>query len=537
MIDLTMKTSVMAALRQGDMKRATELALEALKSGQQDALYLNLRAQLFEVHGRNREAMADLEAAHALAPRDTGVLEAMGLLRLRLGQPVGARAAFVRLIEVAPAYAHGYFCLGLAHEILGDLAAAEECFKRADAMEPGRSPTLVRIASLAARRADWDEARRYANDALTRNPQEFDAMLVLAGTDLAEGKTADVVERLRPIAADASIQPETRASAASAMGDALDEQGDTGAAFDAYTNAGSLFVQAYTPLFANRQSAFEQVSELRAEFEAAPANPIKVPAIAATQTNGETGHVFLMGFPRSGTTLLEAVLTAHPDVVSTEERDHVGDAASLLEGPEVIAKFGRMSEVEAGRFRRAYWESVASCGANVTGRVFLDKLPLNTIKLPVIYRLFPNAKIVFAVREPRDVVFSCFRRRMGVNPSMFELLTLEGAARYYGAVMNLFETYRTKLALNVTQVRYEDLVADLEREAQRVCAAMGIQFVPEMRNFAQSSRLSATPSGLQVKKGLYETGAGQWKKYEQHMSAVLPQLAPWVQRWGYDKTA
>lgn len=537
MIDLTMKTSVVAALRQGDMKRATELALDALKNGQQDALYLNLRAQLFEARGRNREAMADLEAAHALAPRDTGVLEALGLLRLRLMQVTGARDAFQRIVEVAPNYAHAHFCLGLAHETLGDLARADDCLKRADAMEPGRSQTLARIAALAARRADWADARRYANEALARNPQEIDAALVLAGTDLAEGKTVDAVERLRPIAADGRMPIEARANAASVLGDALDEQGDTDAAFDAYTNAGSLFVQAYTPLFANRQSAYEQVSELRAEFDAAPANPIKMPASVAAQTNGEAGHVFLMGFPRSGTTLLEAILAAHPNVVSAEERDHVGEAASLLEGPDVIAKFGRMTEIEAGRFRRAYWESVASSGANVTGRIFLDKLPLNTIKLPLLHRLFPNAKIVFALRDPRDVVFSCFRRRLGVNPSMFELLTLEGAARYYGAVMDLFDTYTKKLALDVTYVRYEDLVANLEREAQRVCAAIGVEWQGEMKNFAETARLSATPSGLQVKKGLYETGAGQWKKYERHLAPALPALAPWVQRWGYEKTA
>jgi hypothetical protein len=196
-----------------------------------------------------------------------------------------------------------------------------------------------------------------------------------------------------------------------------------------------------------------------------------------------------------------------------------------------------MSEVEAGRFRRAYWESVASSGANVTGRVFLDKLPLNTIKLPLIRRLFPNAKIVFALRDPRDVVLSCFRRRLGVNPSMYELLTLEGATRFYGAVMDLFEIYQKKLAFDVTFVRYEDIVDNLESEARRLCTVIGVAWADEMKNFAQTARVSATPSGLQVKQGLYETGAGQWKAYERHMSTVLPALAPWVQRWGYDKTA
>jgi hypothetical protein len=124
-----------------------------------------------------------------------------------------------------------------------------------------------------------------------------------------------------------------------------------------------------------------------------------------------------------------------------------------------------------------------------------------------------------------------------MTPAMFELLTLEGAARFYGAVMELFETYLKKLALDVTYVRYEDVVKDLEGEARRLCAAIGLDWAGEMRTFAETARVSATPSGLQVKKGLDDTGTGQWKTYETHLTPVLPLLAPWVQRWGYDKSA
>jgi hypothetical protein len=120
---------------------------------------------------------------------------------------------------------------------------------------------------------------------------------------------------------------------------------------------------------------------------------------------------------------------------------------------------------------------------------------------------------------------------------MFELLTLQGTTRFYDAVMNLSETYTKKLALDVTYVRYEDVVTDLEREGRRLCSVMGVAWVDEMKNFAQTAPMYATPSGQQVKKGLYETGAGQWKKYERHLDPVLPLLAPWVARWGYDKSA
>jgi tetratricopeptide (TPR) repeat protein len=535
MIDLTMKTSVMAALRQGDMARATELALDALKNGQQDALYLNLRAQLFELHGRNREAMADLEAAHALEPRNTGVLEALGLLRLRLVQPVGARDAFERIVAIAPDYAHGHFCLGLAHEALGELDRATACFKRADALEPGRSETLARIAALGARKGEWDEARRYATQALERNPREFDAKFVLAAASLDAGNPAAVTEQLRTLLNDGTVPPAARANAASLIADAFDAQGDADAAFSGYAHAAALFVEANAPQFANRASAFDQVTNLRDEFNAARRNPI--PAVALGSTNGEAAHVFLIGFPRSGTTLLEAILAAHPRVVATEERDHLGDTSSILEGPDVIAKFGRMSEVDIARFRRAYWDSVRACGVDVRGKVFLDKLPLNTIKLPLIRRLFPSAKIVFALRDPRDVVFSCYRRRFALTPAMYELLTLEGTARFYGAVMELFEIYLKKLTLDVHYVRHEGVIQDLESETRRLCSFIGLDWVDGMRAFAETARVAATPSGLQVKKGLYDTATGHWKKYETHLAPMLPLLAPWVQRWRYDKTA
>src|SRR5262249_9794996 len=147
---------------------------------------------------------------------------------------------------------------------------------------------------------------------------------------------------------------------------------------------------------------------------------------------GPAGHAFLIGFPRTGTTLLEVALDGHPRIASLDEHELLTESVLrfLGETPDLDG-LGAASEAELEVSRAAYWARVRSGGVDVAGRVFLDKYPMNTLKLPLIARLFPDARILFARRDPRDVVLSCFRRRFKMNAAMYELLTLPGAAALY----------------------------------------------------------------------------------------------------------
>jgi hypothetical protein len=174
-------------------------------------------------------------------------------------------------------------------------------------------------------------------------------------------------------------------------------------------------------------------------------------------------------------------------------------------------------------------------GAPLAGKVFIDKLPLHTPALPLIAKLFPNATILFALRDPRDVVFSCFRRRFRVNGAMFEFLTLDGAARYYGAMMRLADLYRERLPVAVHTVRHEALVADFEGQMRQVLDAVGAPWSAEVHNFAALARASnKTPSAPQVARGLNTDGLAQWRRYRVELAPVLGDLSPWVSRFGYE---
>jgi hypothetical protein len=157
------------------------------------------------------------------------------------------------------------------------------------------------------------------------------------------------------------------------------------------------------------------------------------------------------------------------------------------------------------------------------------------VQLPLVAKLFPNARVLFARRDPRDVVLSCFRRRFAMNPSMYQLLTLEGAAAFYDAVMALSELYRDVLPLPQHVVRYEDLVEDFEGTARAACDFIGLGWDPALLDFAAKARTRgiSTPSAAQVTGGLNRKGQGVWQRYREQMALVLPLLQPWVERFGY----
>jgi len=157
------------------------------------------------------------------------------------------------------------------------------------------------------------------------------------------------------------------------------------------------------------------------------------------------------------------------------------------------------------------------------------------LKLALITRLFPHAKILFAVRDPRDVILSCFRRRFQMNPSMYEFLTLPGAAAFYAAVMQFADTLKRKLNLNWHEVRYEKLIANFATEMRGICAFIGLDWQPGMGEFAQrvQTREHATPSTAQLSQGLVTSATAQWHHYESQLAPVMPTLEVWLERLGY----
>jgi len=260
--------------------------------------------------------------------------------------------------------------------------------------------------------------------------------------------------------------------------------------------------------------------------KAAPPPPI--PGAAAT-------HVFLIGYPRSGTTLVENILASAPGVVALEERDTLADTEeALVANDGTMADLDALDAAELTAFREKYWARVRAWGGEVAGQVFVDMNPLNGIKLPLIARLFPEARILIMRRDPRDVLLSCFRINFVPSPAAFAFSDLEEAARHYDALMRLTELCRARLPLAFHEVRYDRLVADFETTVRALAAFAGLGWTDDFHAFDSTAKTRGvrTASATQVRRGLYD-GGGNWRRYRAELAPILPILAPWVERFGF----
>lgn len=527
--------AIQAAAQARDFPRAAAMAEEAFKDGLFHPMVLNLAALKAEQEGRFEDALAVLARAVEIAPQDLGARNALGLVLSRLERHPEALAAFEGVIALEPEFAGAHCARGATLEAMGRLKAAEAAYNRALELEPENLGATQGLANLLSRRGAHAQARPLAEAVLEAEPNFPDAVMVLAAADAAEGHGERAKGRLELLAGDERLTPHQRALAQGQLGDVLDTMDLPAEAFAAYAACNMGLWRAYAPVHGQATSALDFARAMIGELDRIPPDAWTSSAVQ-DDVGGPKTHVFLLGFPRSGTTLLEQVLASHPDVEALEERETLIDAQRAFQmQPSDLARLAKASEAELAPLRAAYWERVRANGGDPAGKVFVDKHPLHTFRLPLILKLFPDAKILFARRDPRDVVLSCYRRRFAMSSSAYQLLTLPGAAGYYDAAMRLADRLAPAMATRTLVVRHESLVEDFDKAVGEVVDFLGLPWSDSMRNFADKARdrAVATPSGAQLSRGLSAEGVGAWRRYREQLAPALPTLAPWVAEYGY----
>jgi tetratricopeptide (TPR) repeat protein len=529
--DMRILNEVLSFARNRDFERAAALAEQTLAGGFEHPLLLNVLATRREQEGRYEDSRRLLERAVSIAPADVGARNALSMCLQHLDT----------LLKKNPDLGFAHANKGNALISLGLLGRAQQSHLRALELEPGNFIAMAALGSIATHRGEHDEARRWAGRALGASPGFPNAVLSLAAAELADGATAAAETLLQRLILDSRAGPADRARASGLLGDVLDAAGRHADAFEAYTT-GNEALRHLHRRFADGSPVLAYTRALTAAMDNTSAGDWRN-AFTAQTTAGATAvpadpldHVFLLGFPRSGTTLLEVVLDGHPQVSSIEEHELLTDGVRrFMREPVDLQPLLHATDAQLNASRAAYWESVRRTGVNVAGKVFVDKHPLNTLKLPLIARLFPRARILFACRDPRDVVLSCFRRRFNMNVAMYELLTLHGAAVFYDAVMAFAERMRPHWGDAWRVVRYERLVTDFERETRAICEFLNLEQSAGMADFAGRVRRRerATPSTAQLAGGLMQSAIDAWKHYAVPLRPVLPILEPWIERLGY----
>jgi hypothetical protein len=251
----------------------------------------------------------------------------------------------------------------------------------------------------------------------------------------------------------------------------------------------------------------------------------------------------LTGFPRSGTTLLEQVLDSHPELVSSEERDYIGRELYLLTGrgrgqaSMLDALNGlRLRQIEDER-RRYVQVMEYLQGESIGERVHLDKNPAYNLTLPLVLRFIPEMRLIVALRDPRDVVLSCYLRYLPLNAVSVRFLTPERTAERYAMDMRAWLRLREIVEEPWIEVRYEDTVADVAGQARRALDTLDLPWSDDVLRYRErlaGSKQVTSPTYEAVAQPIYTKAIGRWQNYERVLAPTFEALAPFIREFGYE---
>lgn len=254
--------------------------------------------------------------------------------------------------------------------------------------------------------------------------------------------------------------------------------------------------------------------------------------------DGFQDPVFLVGFPRSGTTLLDTILSTHKNVKVLEEKPLIDTVLNELE-LNFKNDFSKILDLDvelAKKIRKIYFKQRQEFIKYKEKYLFIDKLPLNIINVFEINRLFPNSKFIFSLRHPKDAVLSCFMQPFTPNDAMSNFYNLYDASILYDLTMQLFKLYTKLISFNLHVIKYEDLVMDFDKSVKSLLDFLDLDWDQNLKNFhnlSNNKKIVTTPSYDQVNKPLYDNSIERWKNYSQKFLNVNKILDKWVKNFNY----
>ncbi|MDH5764381.1 MAG: sulfotransferase [Gammaproteobacteria bacterium] len=503
-------------------------------------------------------------------PQDDEAWLMQGLCMLQLGQVESAIVCLERAIAVNPDSADAHYHLGriwlnrgwtdlaiknLQHAIdlrenhidahrslVIALLASGKFLETIDACHialkyaPADANIYCQLAVALEHSNQLEDARSEAEKALNISPGHVRANLIIAKLDKRAGNLEHARLRLMT-ELNKSLPPLQIATLAAELGDVLDRMGDYTAAYESFDTGNKTLADTISPEQAEQGNVIHQINRHMHWFTPARTEGWD----NEVQDNDEPSPIFLVGFPRSGTTLTEQVLASLDSIVPSDEQPVlsrlISELPMLLNRPfRYPEDLNKLCDDELKTLRARYWTLVdAMIGKPEEGKRLLDKLPLNIIDLGMVYRLFPDARIIVVLRDPRDCCLSCFMQPFQLNQSMVNFLSLKQSSKFYAATMDLLAHYQSVLGLEFLEVRYEDMVDDLETEARKLVEFTDEEWDDTVLNYFEhaSKRDVRTPSYSAITSPIYSKSMGRWRNYKTQIKSVLPILEPYIKAFHY----
>lgn len=483
--------------------------------------------------GAIHDAIKSYRQAIELQPDFVEALSNLGAALTALGETQEATHVLNKAIILRPNAPQILCNQGHILQRDGRLVEALEKYQRALQFSPDSMDAITNVAALLEKTNRLVEAQALVDRELLRSPDNPDLLFVSARLARRANRQDDAIALLER----ALSQPTTMDTAGAMhilLGQLYDRKNDVEHAFSHLVEGNRLSALAMECETGGQDRYLERVERMRGYL---------TPELAVIQEDGLNASetvtpVFLFGFPRSGTTLLEQILDAHPAMQSMEEKPTV---SAMVQAFEELAQ-GRRNALEeltadqVSQLRKVYFDEVARHLQHEPGKLLVDKNPLNTVNAHLIWRVFPQAKFILAIRHPCDACFSCFMQNFVLNEVNTGFHTLESSADIYSNVMRTWLEAVRILPLHYHRVRYEDLVADFENETRALLDFLEVGWDDKVLGHTEHAMKRGTintPSYHQVTQPIYQHAKFRWKRYALEFEPVMPKLRPFIEYFGY----
>lgn len=523
------------ALQKGKPKEAVAVLEKALVANPKN---MELRLLLASIYNDLRQpalALTNLEPLQEEHGDNPAVHCQLGIAYKQSQNLPLAREHLRKAVELTPNDANPWIHLCHVYLSEGRTELALQAVDKTLDLQPNQPQHMLAKSSILEMLHRLDEAKTLAERVLKKNPKYALALSQLGKIQRRQGEIEEALASYKK-AAEYHTDPYAKGDTLNAIGMILDKQEDYNQAFK-YFVKGQKMMRDSVQGKAYPKEQYLQVVELYSDWMQKRNHNAPV---TRTANDDLPTPIFMVGFPRSGTTLTEQMLISHPDIHTTQEKPVI----SVLIGniPKFLGRkihypydLDKLSAEDIHKLRQGYWQCYEMLVHEKPRSNVIDKLPLNVVALGLIHTIFPEANIIMSLRDPRDSVLSCFIQAFQPNPGMANFYTIDDAARFYRRVMNLYQQYREHLPLKLHELRYEDLISDPETRMKALVAFLGLSWSDKVLSYHDKHQLRYinTPSYEAVTKGVYKSAQGRWKHYATHMEPALSILQPFVKAFGY----
>jgi tetratricopeptide (TPR) repeat protein len=491
------------------------------------------KARQFLLSNRFSEALPLYQRLLQQRPSDAILWFEYGNAASGLHQRDLADRAWTRALELAPVNSELTGLIGHQYQSLRQPDRARACFSKAAAADPQGINPRISLAVLAEQNHCLEEARSAVGECLKIDPRDEQARYFKAVLDRRENTLEEAERELRDLLGSEPKHPFVRYAARYELANILDRTERYNEAMDSLIEAKSI-VRTLTDTQVLMKAYDQAAASARAFTKNLPKTILRTWAISFPEQVREpkVSLAFLGGHPRSGTTLIEQVLDAHPAVAALDEPP----AFLKLLQPE----FHRSKALSAERLnalRRLYLKALSvELGPAAVDKVWVDKNPSPTGRLPLWLRVFPELRVLIALRDPRDVLLSCYFQNIPLNTTNVNFLSLERLAKHYADLMDIWLIVREWEGFAWIEIRYEDVIADVEKEGSKVTGFLGLSWHGQQVKFHEKSKRKQlySPTYQDVTQPVYSRSVGRWRAYAKYLEPVQHALEPYRLAFGYD---